>query len=299
MITDNGKQFTDGFSRHGPSRGEVLFDKICRRNAITHRLTSRPRRTRTGRSNGSMAPSDPRSAPPGHSPRSRRRRPRSTRGSRNTTASDRIRRSMSTTRWCQRTGSPPPTAATWSCGSPSLHIVETPEPEPDTNPIVVMRAGAGSGSPIDLERPVPAAGNMWLGGQQIWLGTARAGEVVRFWVDCDWIHLSIAGRQVKSVRSQLTVADLDKLVARGAVAAGPPPQDVEATVSRRASWKWSGPSPGEGRSRSAPAWCWPPGFSAVGGLACGSRTAHHCCSSTPRPANCCGPDRTRSSPARQ
>jgi transposase InsO family protein len=39
VITDNGKQFTDRFSRHGPSRGEVLFDKICRRNAITHRLT--------------------------------------------------------------------------------------------------------------------------------------------------------------------------------------------------------------------------------------------------------------------
>ena len=40
VITDNGKQFTDRFSRYGPSRGEVLFDKICRRNGITHRLTS-------------------------------------------------------------------------------------------------------------------------------------------------------------------------------------------------------------------------------------------------------------------
>src|SRR5919108_876362 len=39
VITDNGKQFTDRFGRHGPSRGEVLFDKICRRNGITHRLT--------------------------------------------------------------------------------------------------------------------------------------------------------------------------------------------------------------------------------------------------------------------
>jgi hypothetical protein len=84
---------------------------------------------------------------------------------------------------------------------------------------------------------------MWLGDQQIRLGTRRAGQVVRFWVDCDWIHLPIGGWQVKSVRTQLTVADSDKLVARRAVAAGPPPQastrppplgivEVERTISR-------------------------------------------------------------------
>lgn len=35
ILTDNGKQFTDRFGGHG----EVLFDRICRRNGITHRLT--------------------------------------------------------------------------------------------------------------------------------------------------------------------------------------------------------------------------------------------------------------------
>jgi transposase InsO family protein len=40
VITDNGKQFTDRFSTYGPTQGEVLFDKICRRNGITHRLTA-------------------------------------------------------------------------------------------------------------------------------------------------------------------------------------------------------------------------------------------------------------------
>jgi transposase InsO family protein len=38
--TDNGKQFTGRFGRHGTRNGEVLFDKICRRNGITHRLTA-------------------------------------------------------------------------------------------------------------------------------------------------------------------------------------------------------------------------------------------------------------------
>jgi transposase InsO family protein len=36
IITDNGKQFTDRFGKGG----EVLFDKICRRNGITHLLTA-------------------------------------------------------------------------------------------------------------------------------------------------------------------------------------------------------------------------------------------------------------------
>jgi transposase InsO family protein len=39
ILTDNGRQFTDRFGRHGTRNGEVLFDKICRKNAITHRLT--------------------------------------------------------------------------------------------------------------------------------------------------------------------------------------------------------------------------------------------------------------------
>src|SRR4051812_40236473 len=36
VLTDNGKQFSARFGRGG----EVLFDKICRRNGITHRLTA-------------------------------------------------------------------------------------------------------------------------------------------------------------------------------------------------------------------------------------------------------------------
>lgn len=36
VITDNGKQFTDRFG----AGGEVLSDKICRRNGIAHLLTA-------------------------------------------------------------------------------------------------------------------------------------------------------------------------------------------------------------------------------------------------------------------
>ena len=45
VLTDNGKQFTARFGRGG----EVLFDKICRRNGITHRLTAPRSPTTTGK----------------------------------------------------------------------------------------------------------------------------------------------------------------------------------------------------------------------------------------------------------
>ena len=51
IFTDNGKQFTDRFGKGG----EVLFDKICRHNAITHRLTQPASPTTTGRSNDSIS----------------------------------------------------------------------------------------------------------------------------------------------------------------------------------------------------------------------------------------------------
>src|SRR4051794_19594521 len=45
VLTDNGKQFSDRFGRGG----EVLFDRICRRNGIAHRLTRPSSPTTTGK----------------------------------------------------------------------------------------------------------------------------------------------------------------------------------------------------------------------------------------------------------
>ena len=99
-----------------------------------------------------------------------------------------------------------------------------------------------TGGAVELEKVVPASGNMSLGGQQFWLGPARAGQVVTFWVDCDMVHLSIDGTRIKTVRSHLSVTDLARLAAKGARPAGPAPlptadgQDgvieIERAVSR-------------------------------------------------------------------
>jgi transposase InsO family protein len=46
VLTDNGKVFT---GRHSPTPSEVLFDRICRQNGITHRLTGVRSPTTTGK----------------------------------------------------------------------------------------------------------------------------------------------------------------------------------------------------------------------------------------------------------
>jgi Integrase core domain len=160
----------------------------------------------------------------------------------------------------------------------------------------------GSGRAIELDRVVPASGNMSLCGNQFWLGPARAGQLVRFWIDCEWVHLSIGGHRVKTLRSRFAVNDLDTLVAQGgAVPAGPRPLaskpgpgsranrtivEVERTVARAgtvslggrvvlAAWMLAGRRVGIYIEEGAP-----------------------CCSSTPRPESCSAPGPTRFNPAR-
>jgi hypothetical protein len=64
---------------------------------------------------------------------------------------------------------------------------------------------------------------------------------IRFWADTQLIHLSAAGARIKTLRSHLSVSDLAKLIATGAVPAGaaplPPAEDgpaieVDRPVSR-------------------------------------------------------------------
>jgi hypothetical protein len=76
---------------------------------------------------------------------------------------------------------------------------------------------------IEIERVVPASGNMTVGPQQFWLGTSRTGQRVTFWIDTTTVHMSIGGWRIKTVPSRLTAADLARLRHSGAPPAGPPP----------------------------------------------------------------------------
>ena len=76
---------------------------------------------------------------------------------------------------------------------------------------------------IEIDRVVPASGNMAIGPQQFWLGTSRTGQDVRFWIDTTTVHLSIGGWRIKTVPSRLSAVDIARLRQAGASPAGPPP----------------------------------------------------------------------------
>ena len=77
------------------------------------------------------------------------------------------------------------------------------------------------GGPVEFERVVPPSGNLMVAQRQFWLGPARAGQTVRFWASVDVIHLTIGGARVKSLRSHFSVADLAQLAAPGRDTRGP------------------------------------------------------------------------------
>ncbi|HTK67465.1 MAG TPA: IS481 family transposase, partial [Pseudonocardia sp.] len=239
VITDNGKQFTDRFSRYGARRGEVLFDKICRKNGITHRLTQPGSPNQNGkveRFHGTFRPEISDAGPftsleaaqaavdawvAGYNSD----RPHQALDERTPVVpADRFRPVEA-----------PPGVELWV--PPSLQLTAETAPEVAPRDVLVTPGSArvaGSAQAIELDRVVPPSGNLGLCGNQFWLGTARAGQVVRFWIDCDWVHLSVGGQRIKSLRSRFTVNDLDGLVVQGAVPAGAPPVSTRGGPGSRA-----------------------------------------------------------------
>ena len=221
ILTDNGKQFTDRFGKGG----EVLFDKICRTNAITHRLTQPASPTTTGKierfhltlrrellDDCGPFPSVPLAqvAVDGFVDRYNADRPHQALDPQSpVTPAERF------------TPIPPQEREKLQLWLPPTLAASTPAVD---EPAAPRTSAAGwSGGPVELDRVVPASGNMVLAGKQFWLGPARSGQTVHFWVSVDLIHLLIGGTRVKTVRSHLTVTDLAQLVAHGAVNAGPSP----------------------------------------------------------------------------
>lgn len=216
ILTDNGKQFTDRFGKGG----EVLFDKICRLNGITHRLTQPASPTTTGKIERfhltlrrellddcgifeSLEKAQ--TAVDGFVEQYNLDRPHQALDPENPVVpADRFTPTV-----------PPPTLPTWL--PPALVSSST------ENGDTVETTTGWSGGPVEFDRVVPPSGNMSLAGKQFWLGPVRSGQVVRFWAGVDLIHLFIGGTRIKTVRSHLSVTDLAQLVAQGATNAGPSP----------------------------------------------------------------------------
>jgi transposase InsO family protein len=186
VLTDNGKQFTDRFGKGG----EVLFDRICRDNAITHRLTQPASPTTTGkveRFHGSFRREFLNHAEPfdlvlvaqaavdtwvtGYN-------------------CDRPHQALDMNYPAQRfapseqdreaseellplrlpaTLTPAPALTTTVTADEQ---VESIRPDADAPPTEVVYRGG----PVEFDRVVPASGNMAVAGKQFWLGPARASH---------------------------------------------------------------------------------------------------------------------------
>ena len=264
VLTDNGKQFTDRFGKGG----EVLFDRICRDNAITHRLTEPSSPTTTGkveRFHGSFRREFLNHAEPFDSVIAAQAavdtwvtgyncdRPHQAldmgypaeRFAPGQQDSRNLRGAVA----AAAPGHPPVRPGTDHAGirrpvtgyaddhRDGGGTVESIRPDADAPPAEVVYRGG----PVAFDRVVPASGNLAVRGKQFWLGPARAGVTVTFWADHDVIHLTIAGARVKTVRSHLSSNDLAALAATGGRPAGPSPLppaqpgaalEVDRTVSR-------------------------------------------------------------------
>jgi transposase InsO family protein len=256
VLSDNGKQFTARFG----NGGEVLFDKICRKNGIEHRLTAPASPNQNGkveRFHGTLrrellddaeaftSLTQAQQAVDAWVHEYNHQRPHQALDeqipvspAQRFTATDQTERDLLPL-WLPPSLAPaftspftsPFTPAFTSApvpavlaASPSTARAEDSGAEPLTLSLSLSSRRHGlSGLAVEFDRVIPPSGNMFLAGRQIWLGPARAGLTVRFWADCDLIHLLIGGARVKTLRSHLSVTDLARLTAAGAVPAGPSP----------------------------------------------------------------------------
>ncbi|SEH00363.1 Transposase InsO and inactivated derivatives [Nonomuraea solani] len=266
VLTDNGKQFTARFG-HG---GEVLFDRICRDNAIVHRLTQPRSPTTTGKVErfhqtmrrellDDAGPFEDLAAFQAeldawveqyNTARPHQSLDMAVPADRFTPVSV-VKRELLPLRL-------PTILAAQPDPVPAVDDVPdeaaAPEHRKSSNegkPVARQptRPAPWSGGAIEFDRVVPASGNLGVAGKQFWLGPARAGQVITFWADVNVIHLLVGGVRLKSLRSHLSTNDLARLFAGGGRVAGPSPLpqaendavvEVERTVNKYGSVSLAG-----------------------------------------------------------
>jgi hypothetical protein len=221
VLSDNGRQFTGRFGRPRPA--EVLFERICRENGITQRLTKPRSPTTTGKIErlhqtlqqellnvqGPFASIEDAQA-----------------------AVDAWRKEYNTTRPHQSLDMAFPSAR-FTRAAPGVlglrvpaELTRTGKPAPPgddaarPSPAVPPdgHQAADGQLAVELDRVVPPSGNLWLAGQQIWLGPAMTGRAVRLWAGLERVHVLLDGYRVKTLPSRLDARDLARLAA--AVPAG-------------------------------------------------------------------------------
>ncbi|WP_329550187.1 IS481 family transposase [Streptomyces sp. NBC_01356] len=225
VLTDNGKQFTARFGSGRP--GETMFDRICRENGIAHRLTKPRSPTTTGKIER-FHQTLRRELLDGCDP-----------------FEDLTAAQVAVDVWLEEYNRMRPhqsldMAVPASRFVPRLHAehealplvlparldlvapAAPPTPPPPEPVAVSWPLAEGEIGAIEVERVVPASGNLSLRGQQIWFGPALAGTTVILRIDVNRLHVLIGGARHKTLPSKLSGRDLKALLAGGdARPAGP------------------------------------------------------------------------------
>ncbi|MGY2093483.1 IS481 family transposase [Nocardia gipuzkoensis] len=229
VLTDNGKQFTGRFTKPRPA--EVLFERVCRENGITARLTKPYSPTTTGKierwhqtlRHELLDPSEPFEDLPSaqaaitawvhaynHS------RPHQ--------ALD-----MQTPATLFRPNDQPePLVVTQT--TPSPHEA-TPQPTTSqgSDPVESGLVLPTSADAVEFDTVVPPSGQISVLApvQRARVSADLAGQMAHVWADQHSVHVFIGAQLIKTVPSNLTVDDLH-LTMRGARPAGPPPAATAA-----------------------------------------------------------------------
>ncbi len=233
VLTDNGKVFTGRFHKPGIAV-EVLFDKICRENGITHRLTKIHSPTTTGKIERLHQTLQRELLDVHGAFESIQALQAALDAWREEYNTDRPHQSLAmafpASRFTPATSALElriPAQLTAGTGQP-----KPPPPVPGLLPAPSLPAQTAlrPDAPrhdgqlaVEMDRVVPASGNLQLGGQQVWLGPALSGRQVTLWADAMSLHVLLDGARIKTVPSRLGVTELARLAADGGRPAGPCP----------------------------------------------------------------------------
>jgi transposase InsO family protein len=233
VLTDNGKQFTGRFTKPRPA--EVLFERVCRENGITARLTRPHSPTTTGKierwhqtlRRELLDPAGPFVDLP--------------------SAQAAISAWVQTYNYArphQSLDMATPASLFRPNAQPEPLVLTAPPDAPgnqdaadaiptdttggaDSGLVLLPSAGA-----VEFDTVIAASGLLAVipSVQRISLGPKRGGQRAHVWVDEYTVHILIDGELVKTVPSNLSAEDLRDLSMRGAHPAGPPP--ATASVAR-------------------------------------------------------------------
>ena len=237
VLTDNGKQFTGRFTKGRPA--EVLFERVCRENGITGKLTRPYSPTTTGKierwhrtlrrelldvAGAFVDLPSAQAAISGWVHAYNHERPHQ--------ALD-MATPASLFRPNTNAGPNPAVVVPQPQHSSAAPEFEVPPRTADGVAPILLPASAPA---VEFDTVIAAGGilNVLPRAQRIKMGPARGGQHAHVWADENSVHIVIDGKLVKTVPSNLNADDLHELRMRGAQPAGPPPASTPALTSATA-----------------------------------------------------------------